>query len=53
LVIADKNGGVSSSDSPESNISIINFDNNYETKSIKTRKKSIDKEITERTHGKG
>jgi hypothetical protein len=48
-----ESGGVSSSNSLELDISMININNNYETKSIKTGKKSINKEMTEKTHGRG
>jgi hypothetical protein len=49
----DESGGVSSSDGPESDISMINIDNNYETESTETRKESTDEEITEKTYGRG
>jgi hypothetical protein len=49
----DESGGVSSSDGPESDISMINIDNNYETESIKTGEESIDEEMTEGTHRRG
>jgi hypothetical protein len=53
LVIADESSGVSSSDSLESNISIININNNYETESTETGKESTNKEMTEGTYGRG
>jgi hypothetical protein len=48
-----ESGGVSSSDGLESDISMIDINNNYETKSIETGKKSINEEMTEETHGRG
>jgi hypothetical protein len=51
--MADESGSVSSSDGIELDISIIDIDNNYETKSTKTGEKSIDEEIIEETYGKG
>jgi hypothetical protein len=36
----------------ELDISIINKNNNYKTKSIATKEKSINKKMTERTYGK-
>jgi hypothetical protein len=50
--MVDESSGVSLSDGPESDISIINIDNNYETELTKTGKESIDEEMTERTHGR-
>jgi hypothetical protein len=51
--MAVESGGVSSSDCLESDISIININNNYEIKSIETRKESTNEEMTERTYGRG
>jgi hypothetical protein len=50
--MADESGGVSSSDSPESDISMFNIDNNYEIKSTKIGEKSTDEEMTEGTYGR-
>jgi hypothetical protein len=51
--MADESGSVSLSDGLELDISIININNNYETKSTKIGKKSINEEMTEKTHGRG
>jgi hypothetical protein len=51
--MADESSGESSSDSPESDISMINIDNNYETESIKIGEKCTDEEMIEETHGRG
>jgi hypothetical protein len=51
--MANESGGVNSSDSPESDISMIDINNNYETKSTKTGKESTDKKMTEETYGRG
>jgi hypothetical protein len=53
IVMVDESSGVSSSDGPKSDISMINLDNNYETESTETGEESIDEEMTEGTHGKG
>jgi hypothetical protein len=45
--------GVNSSDSLELDISMIDINNNYETKSTETGKESIYEKMTEETHGRG
>jgi hypothetical protein len=50
--MADESGGVSSSDGPKSNISMINIDNNYKIELIETGEESTNEEMTERTHGR-
>jgi hypothetical protein len=52
LIIADKSSSINLKDSLKLDISIININNNYETKLIKIGKKSINEEMTEKTHGK-